>query len=122
MLRSASERSELDQELGSIEPFVDREQRHNKKEYRRFVDELYQRRMVTQLIASLAYTLCWPRRALNLYWEILGGERRPSSHLFKAAFLHPRRSRDRMRQSSLKNRSTERRTWWCVHGKVLVRA
>ena len=43
MLRSASERAELDQELGSIEPFWDRKLRYNKKEYRRFVGELDQR-------------------------------------------------------------------------------
>ena len=56
MLRSANERAELDQEHGSTEPSWYRHQRYN-KEYRRFIDDLDQRGLVTQLIASLAYAL-----------------------------------------------------------------
>ena len=55
------------------------------------------------LLASARATFHRPYHRLGNYffWEhILGGERSPSSRLLKAAMLHPRRSRDRMRQSS----------------------
>ena len=75
MIRSASERAELDQELGSIKPFFwDRKLRYN-KEYRRFFDELDHRGWVTFLIASLAYAL-----ASSLLASACAPFRRPPHH------------------------------------------
>ena len=146
MLRSASERAELDQELGSIEPFLESQvalQQGVQALHRRvgpagldqFGGQAAEIRLVVLRLEEEwgrsapcrarrgAPPLCWPRRARPsaarpnhrlgscYFWEqILGGERRPLSRFFKAAMLHPRRSRDRMRQSSLENGSRDKRT------------
>ena len=62
MLRSAHERAELDQELGSTELFWDRYLRYNKKGYRRFINNW------TRRAWSPNCSRAWPSRSPPLCW------------------------------------------------------
>ena len=70
MLRSASERAELNEELDSIEPFWHRKLRYNKKEYRRSIDELDQQDLINWVTMSPEFA------SLFCVWKKNGVSRR----------------------------------------------
>ena len=55
MVRSPSERAELDARLGQVCPFWDRMLKYNKKEYRRFVKELDTRGLIEWVTSPLEF-------------------------------------------------------------------
>merc|ERR1712194_106201 len=68
MLRSKSERAELDGKLGSIVPYWDRKLRYNKKEYKKFVQELDKRSLiewVTDPVEYVAFFFVWKKNGVD---------------------------------------------------------
>ena len=55
MVRSPSERAELDTRLGQVCPYWDRKLKYNKKEYRRFVKELGARGFIEGVTSPLEF-------------------------------------------------------------------
>ena len=80
--------------------------------------------LVSALLASARASFRHPpprhRLGNYLFWEQILG-RRAKAFGFALSATEPR-SHEAEFPSIKKNRSSERRIWWCVHGKVLVRA